>query len=86
MLNCKVTKEQGRNLIFEILIQSKMLEIIDLFDDIWEIFNVWKPKLEKQVSLYETESVDTNRIVITINPKKIFWEIKNKIKNKKICE
>ena len=40
MLNCKVTKEQGRNLIFEILIQSKMLEIIDLFDDIWEIFNV----------------------------------------------
>lgn len=56
-----------------------MLEIIDLFDDIWEIFNVWKPKLEKQVSLYETESVDTNRIVITINPKKIFWKIKNKI-------
>lgn len=63
-----------------------MLEIIDLFDDIWEIFNVWKSKLEKQVSLYETESVDTNRIVITINPKKIFWKIKNKIKNKKICE
>ena len=57
-------------MIFEVMINSSIFERLDLSNEFWSQFNVRDTSTEKQVSLYETESIDNPSIVtITFNPK-----------------
>ena len=72
-LPCSINKKAARNIIFEVLTKSKVLNRLDLSDDFWEQFNVQNKSLKKQVGLYEVENIsNTNILAITINPKEYF--------------
>ena len=69
-LNCQLNEKVSRNVISEVMINSKIFERLDLSNEFWSQFNVRDTSTEKQVGLYETESVDNPNIVtITFNPK-----------------
>ena len=83
-LYCSKTEDEDRNLIFEILTESKRLKRFDLFDDFWKKFDVYDPPLKTQVGLEEIESINNaNVITSAVNPKDYFEKIKDKIINKK---
>ena len=82
--DCTVKESLSRNLIFEIMIKSKLLERLDLSDEFQEQFGVHNKKLKKQVGLYEVESIDNpTMLTIAINPKEYFEQYKNFSINKK---
>ena len=69
-LSCSINEKTARNIIFEILTKSKVLNRLDLSDEFWEQFNVQNKSLKKQVGLYEVENINnTNILTIAINPK-----------------
>ena len=75
-----------RNVIFEVMINPKIFERLDLSNEDWSQFNVRDTSTEKQVGLYEIEGIDNPNIVtIAVNPKNISknMEIKVSIKNAK---
>ena len=83
-LNCDVTGENARKIIFEVMISSKILERLDLSDDFWDQFNFQNKKLKKRVGLFEAESINTpNIITISINPKEYYEEFDDQSNNKK---
>ena len=75
-------------MIFEVIVNSKILERLDLSNEFWSQFNVRDTSTEKQVGLYEIESIDNPNIVtIGVNPKECFEkyrEIKVSIKRLKM--
>ena len=83
-LPCSINKKAARNIIFEVLTKSKVLNRLDLSDDFWEQFNVQNKSLKKQVGLYEVENINnTNILTIAINPKEYFEKYKDFSINKK---
>ena len=48
---------------FEVMINSNIFERFDPSDEFWSQFNVRDTSTEKQVGLYETESIDNPSIV-----------------------
>ena len=63
-------KKTARNIVFEVLTKSKVLNRLDLSNDFWEQFNVQNKSLKKPVGLYEVENINnTNILTIAINPK-----------------
>ena len=74
---CSVNEKTTRNIIFEVLSKSKVLNGLDL-SDFWEQFNVQTKKLKKQVVLYEVENISTTNILtIAINQKEYFEKYKD---------
>ena len=83
-LNCVVDEIQARKIIFEVIIESKIIDRLDLSDDFWAEFNVQNKKLKKQVGLFEIESINVpNIITIAINPKEYREEFQDFSNNKK---
>ena len=81
---CYINEKTARNIIFEVLTKSKVLNRLDLSDDFWEQFNVQNKSLKKQVGLYEVENINkTNMLTIAINPKEYFKKHKGFSINKK---
>ena len=79
-----INEKTARNIIFEVLTKSKVLNRLDLSDDFWEQFNVQNKSLKKQVGLYELENINnTNILTIAINPKEYFEKYKDFSINKK---
>ena len=77
-------EKTARNIIFEVLTKSKVLNRFDLSDGFWEQFNVQNKSLKKKVSLYEVQnSNNTNTLTIAINPKEYFEKYKDFSINKK---
>ena len=71
-------------LFFEITLDSKIRERLDLSNDFYVIFNAQGKSLKKQVRLYEIEAVDNPTVVtVTINPKEYLEKYRNKDVNKK---
>ena len=64
-LLCSVNKRTTRNIIFEVLTESKVLNRLDLSNELWEQFNVQNKSLTKQVGLYEVENI-SNINILTI--------------------
>ena len=82
--NCVVSEDQTRKIIFEVMVNSKILERLDLSDDFWAEFDVQDKKLKKQVGLFEVENISLpNIITIAINPKEYREEFENRSNNKK---
>ena len=77
-------KIQEMWLIFEVLINSKIFETLDLSNEFWSPFNLRDTSTEKQVGLYEIESIDDPNIVtIIINSKSYSKKCRDKSFNKK---
>ena len=69
-LKCSIGERKSRDIIFRVMITSKIFERLDLSDDFWDQFGVQNKKLKKQVKLFETESINkANVITIALNPK-----------------
>ena len=83
-LNCQLNKKDSRNMIFEAMISSKFFERLDLSNEFLSQFNVRDTSTEKQVGLYEIESIDNPNIVtIAVNPKEYFEKYRDKSFSKK---
>ena len=79
-----VDEKNARNIIFEVIVSSKILNRLDLSDDFWEQFGVQNKELKKKVGLFETESISIpNIITISINPKEYMEEFEDSTINKK---
>ena len=46
-LICSVSEKNAREIIFKVLIKSKILKRLDVFDDFWEQFGVQNKKVKK---------------------------------------
>ena len=82
-LSSKISEEDARNLIFEILILKKC-ERLDTSHEFYEPFACRNKSTKKQVGLYEVESIDNaNLVTIAVNPKEYYEVFKSKAINKK---
>ena len=69
-LNCQLNKKGSRNVIFEVMVCSKIVNRSDLSDKFCERIGVCDSTLIKQVGLYEIESIDNvNIATVAVNPK-----------------
>ena len=83
-LNSIVDEITARNIIFEVMINSKILNRLDLSDDFCNQFSVQNKKLKKQVGLFEVENINrANIITIALNPKEYLEEFDDFTNNKK---
>ena len=82
-LKSQISEDQTRKLKFEIIL-LKIGHRLDTSDEFYEQFLRRNEKTEKQVGLYEVESVDNaNLIMIAVNPKEYYEIFRNKSINKK---
>ena len=80
----ELRESEARKVIFECMINSKILERLDLSDDFWKKFKVQNKKTKKETGLYEIESINNENIcTIAVNPKEYFETFKNRKINKK---
>ena len=83
-LNCCIKESDSRNIIFEVMITSKVFDRLDLSADFWKQFDVQNKKLKKQVGLFEIENIDKpNVITIALNPKEYYERFNDHSDNKK---
>ena len=83
-IKSNITESDSHSLIFKIITQSKIGPRLDSSDAFFKQFDCHRPKLKKQVGLYEVESIDNpNVITIAVNPKEYFEVFRNKNFNKK---
>ena len=69
-LDSNIREDQARNIIFEVIIASRIFDRLDLSAESYEQFNCCNTKLQKQVGLFEIENIDKpNVITIALNPK-----------------
>ena len=54
-LNCQLNEKDSRNVMFEVMINSKIFERLDLSNEFWSQFNVRDTSTEKQLRLYKIE-------------------------------
>ena len=83
-LNSCVSEDKAQNIIFDVMIKSKIFDRLDLSAEFYEQFNCRNEDLRKQVGLLEIESID-KPIVITIalNPKEYYERFIDHSDNKK---
>ena len=83
-LECVVPENKARNVIFECMVKSKILDRLDLSDEFWKQFEVQSVTTKKQMGLFEIENIDNaNVCTIAVNPKEYFEKFKNRNVNKK---
>ena len=82
-LNSNIREEKAQNIIFEVMLKSKIFDRLDLSVEFYEQFNCWNENLRKWVGLFETENIDKpNVITIALNPKKYYERFSNHSDNK----
>ena len=83
-LGCAVDERKSRQIIFEVMIKSKIFSRLDLSDDFWDQFGAQNEKLKKQVGLFEIENINqVNIIMIALNPKECYEKFEDHSNNKK---
>ena len=83
-LNCSVNEEKAQNIIFEVLLKSKVFDRFDLSAEFYDQFNCRNEKLRKNVGPFEVENIDNaNVITIALNPKEYYERFVNYSDNKK---
>ena len=83
-LNGCVSEDKARNLIFDVMIKSKISDRLDLSAEFYEQFNCRNEALNKQVGLFKIESIDKpNVITIALNPKEYYEHFGDHPDNKK---
>ena len=83
-MESELPESEARKVIFECMINSKILDRLDVSDNFWKQFNVQKSSTKKQMGLFEIESIDNQNIcTIAVNPKEYFEKFKDRNINKK---
>ena len=83
-LQCNLRENKARDVIFEVMLKSKIFDRVDLSADYFEQFKYRNLELKKQVSLFEVENIDkTNIITIALNPKEYYEKFNDYFDNKK---
>ena len=83
-LNSCVSEDKARNIIFDVMLKSKVFDRIDLSAEFYEQFNCRNEDLRKRVGLFEIESIDKpNVITIALNPKEYYERFIDHSDNKK---
>ena len=83
-LQCNLRDDKARDVIFEVMLKSKVFDRVDLSADYFELFKCRNPDLKKQVGLSEVENIDkTNIITIALNPKEYYEKCNDYSDNKK---
>ena len=83
-LSCSVDERKSREIIFRVMIKSKIFDRLDLSDNFWNQFGVQNKKLKKQVGLFEIGNIDkSNIITIALNPKEYYEKFNDHSVNKK---
>ena len=68
-LNSSIREDEARDIIFDVMIQSKIFNRLDLSAELWKKFNSRNKNLKKQVRLFEIENIDKPNITVALNPK-----------------
>ena len=83
-LQCNLREDKARDIIFEIMLKSKIFDRLDISADYFEQFNCRNPNLKQQVVLFEVENiVKSNIITIALNPKEYCEKFNDYSDNKK---
>ena len=83
-LDSNVREDKARNIIFEVMIASRIFDRLDLSAEFYEQFNCRNTKLQKRVGLFEIENIDKpNVITIALNPKEYYERFIEHTDNKK---
>ena len=81
---CSIDEKKSRDIIFKVMIKSKIFERLDLSDNFWDKFGIQNKKLKKQVGFFETENINkANVITIALNPKEYYKRFDDHSDNKK---
>ena len=82
-LNCQLNEKDSKNVIFEVMINSKIFERLDLSNEFWSQFNKRDTLTEKQVGLHDVEGIDhPNIVTMTVNLKEFIEKYKDNSLNK----
>ena len=69
-LDRSISEDKARDIIYEVMIESKIFDRLEWSAELWEQFNSRNKDLKKQVGLFEIENIDEpNIITIALNPK-----------------
>ena len=83
-LSCCISEDEARDISFEVMIQGKIFDRLDLSTELWERFNSRNEDLKKQAGLFEIENIDKpNVITIALNPKEYYERLSDHSNNKK---
>ena len=83
-LNCSVSEDKARNIIFDVMLKSKIFDRFDLSAEFYEQFDCRNENLKKRVGFFEIESIDKpNVITIALNPKEYYERFIDHSDNKK---
>ena len=83
-LNSCVSEDKARNLIFDVMLKSKVFDRLDLLAEFYKQFNCRNEDLRKRVGFFEIESIDKpNVITIALNPKEYYQRFIDHSENKK---
>ena len=83
-LNCSVSEDKTRNIIFDVMVKSKIFDRLDLSAEFYEQFDCRNENLKKRVGFFEIESIDKpNVITIALNPKEYYKRFIDHSDNKK---
>ena len=83
-LQSNIREDKERNVIFEVMLKSKIFDRFDLSADYFAQFNCQNQKLRKQDGLFEIENIDEpNIIAIALNLKEYHERFNDHSDNKK---
>ena len=83
-LQSNISEDKMRNVIFEIMLKSKLFDRLDLSAEYFKQFNCHKKDLRKQVGVFEIENINKpNIITIALNPKEYYERFIDHSDNKK---
>ena len=69
-LNCSISEDKARDILFEVMLKSKVFDRLDLSAEFYERFNCRKEKLKNNAGLFEIENINNaNVITVALNPK-----------------
>ena len=82
--NCDLPEEKFWDIIFEVIVTSKIYKRFDTSHEFWDILGARKESRRKKLGYYEIENIDNPCILtLTVNPKEYLEMLKNLILNKK---
>ena len=82
--NSDVPEDNFRDIIFDVIIASKIYKKFDTSHEFWDIFGSRKESRRKKLGYYEIENIDNPCLVtIAVNPKEYLEILKNLALNKK---
>ena len=64
-LNSNIREDKARNIVFEVMLKSKIFDRLDLSAEFYEQFSCRNENLRKRIGLFEIETVTVSRNVIT---------------------